>query len=437
MKVITVFILLLTVSMHAQYKETMNPNGFRLNLKNDYGLVDDNATTDQSAKLIKAIASVNKKGGGQLIIPKGVYSFSGIKLKSNVHLLIEAGTIIKPKGNVVFLFDSKTGKGQDYIENTSVRGVGGKFIIDFHTLVYKQKQRAVIIRMAKNFLIENMIVKDNYSTYSSIVLTLTLTKEDISDWVISRPTDGLIRNICNFKANPGYGLVQCHGAQSVHFENLYSLGGITLRLEAGADLIHAGVFDLSAKNIINENGRMTVLMAPHSAKSGVVTIDGVSAISSTYAVGISNGFVKKNAPDPIPGYFDNKSSIKNIHVTYGTNGQSRSDQALLSLPNKELYHLFKAWRPENGKFFDGPAITAVYKHNTAYNVTVQNITMKGYPHYNDKPIITKADVRKGKGWDEKKSWLAAHQEDEWKTDKGVAIYDYSVEAYIYKNPFKE
>ncbi|WP_139958680.1 hypothetical protein [Flavicella sediminum] len=431
-----VMILLCTINnVHAQYKETMNPKGLSKNLKKDYGLVDDNAATNQSEKLTKAIDFIHKKGGGRIIIPKGTYNLSGIKLKSNVHILIDAGTVIKPKGNSVFTFDTKTGKGQGYIENTSVRGVGGKFIVDYHTLLYKDKQRAIVARMVKNFMIENMIVKDNYSTHCGIIFTLTKTMEDISKWEVSRPTDGILRNICHFRANPGYGLVQCHGAQSIHFENLYSLGGVTLRLEVGADLLHVGVYDLTAKNIINENGRMAVLMGPHSAKSGVVTIDGVTTISSTYAIGMSDGHVKKNAPDQTPGYFDNKSSIKNVHAIFGTNAQSRSDQSLLSLPNNNYYDSFRAWRAENGKFFDGPSISAVSKRNETYNVTLTNVTTEGFPYFKDKPILTPADVRKGKGWDEKKSWLAKHQGDKWLSDKGGIIEDYSVESCIDKNPY--
>lgn len=80
----------------AEYTETMNPNGLTKNLRDDYGLVDDNGRTDQSARFQRAIDQVAAAGGGRLIVPKGVYQLAGIYLKSNVHLLFEQGTVVRP-----------------------------------------------------------------------------------------------------------------------------------------------------------------------------------------------------------------------------------------------------------------------------------------------------------------------------------------------------
>ena len=66
------------------------------NLESDYSLVDDGAKTNQSALLQKAINDVAAAGGGRLILPKGTYRFAKVYLKSNVHLLIEKDTVIKP-----------------------------------------------------------------------------------------------------------------------------------------------------------------------------------------------------------------------------------------------------------------------------------------------------------------------------------------------------
>ncbi|WP_139958679.1 glycosyl hydrolase family 28-related protein [Flavicella sediminum] len=432
----TTLVLLFFTTINAQYKETLDPNGFRVNLKNDYGLVDDNASEDQSQKLLKAIDAVNRKRGGGIIeIPKGTYQLFGIRLKSNVHLLIDAGTVIKPSKNsgLVFSLDSKTGKGQAYIENVSIRGVGGKFIIDYHTRKYGEKQRGIMARMVKNFLIENMIVKDNYSTYCGIILTLTKTNEDISDWEVSRPTNGIIRNINHFRANPGYGLVQCHGAQSVHFENLYSLGGIALRLEVGANILHVGVFDITAKNIVCEKGGVAVLMGPHSAKFGTVKIDGVTSIGCGFAVIITDGHVKHGAPDQTPGYFGNDSYVKNIRAIFGTEGLFKGNYFSFAA-NDAYYDLVKIWY--KGKFLSAPSIAAVKVRTTTYKVKVENITMEGFTYFNDKPILTDNDTTIKNWQQEKNKWVKGHQGPQWKTDKGVIVSDYSVENWITKNPYE-
>ncbi|WP_139958681.1 T9SS type A sorting domain-containing protein [Flavicella sediminum] len=419
--------------VNAQYTETMDSEGVYKNLKDDYGLVDDNASTNQSQKLVDAINDLSALGGGRIIIPKGVYNFYGIRLQSNIHILIEGETVIIPPedSGTVFNLDTETGKGQGYIENVSIRGFGGKFIVDYHTRLYKEKQRAIIARMVKNFLIENMIVKDNYSTYCGIILSLTKEKGDISTWEVSRPTDGILRNLCHYKGNPGYGLVQCHGAQSVHFENLYSLGGVTLRLEVGANITHVGVFDITAKNIICENGRMALLMAPHSAKCGTVTVDGLTTISCTVAVGIGDGAVKEGSPDQTPGYFANDSSIKNIHSIFGVEAQFKGGGSFLAIPNRDYYDAIKVWI--YGKFFDGPSVSAVSYGVTTYTVGIENVSLAGFPNNYNKPIVTEADDRPGSNWNEIDYWLVGRSDEdgnpkaEWISDKGVSTADYSVE----------
>ena len=85
-----------TTTAAAAYTETMDPNGPTKNAGTDYGLVDDNARTNQSDVMQKAIDAVAAAGGGRLVIPKGTYRFANVLLKSNVHLLIKKDTVIKP-----------------------------------------------------------------------------------------------------------------------------------------------------------------------------------------------------------------------------------------------------------------------------------------------------------------------------------------------------
>ena len=94
---------------NAAYTETMDPNGVTKNLQADFGLVDDNAGSNQSDRLQKAIDTVSTGGGGRLLIPRGTYRFAGITMKSNVHLLIEKPmtTTLEQADDLVALADSR------------------------------------------------------------------------------------------------------------------------------------------------------------------------------------------------------------------------------------------------------------------------------------------------------------------------------------------
>ncbi len=220
-------------TLQARYTETMTQHSPSRNLKTDYGMKDDNAQANQSDIFQQAIDDLVAAGGGRLVVPRGTYRMSGVRLKSNVHLLIEAGTVIKPHWpagtkTVVFLMDAErpanrrqitAEQEQSYIENVSIRGAGGPFTIDYSEREHRKGEgiRGVLCKMVKNFLIENMDVRDNFTTYCGITLTPTnsrLPVETVRQWPVSRATDGTIRNCRIFNASPGYGLVQLHGAQS-------------------------------------------------------------------------------------------------------------------------------------------------------------------------------------------------------------------------------
>ena len=64
--------------------------------------------------------------------------------------------------------------------------------------------------------------------------------KDVSNWEVSRATNGTIRNCRIFNANPGYGLVQCHGAQSLHFEDIYAKGGVALIIFGSHQALYPG-----------------------------------------------------------------------------------------------------------------------------------------------------------------------------------------------------
>jgi hypothetical protein len=413
---------------NAGYTETMDPNGPLKDLRADFGLLDDDAAHNQSGILQKAIDALSAEGGGRLVVPKGTYRFARVYLKSNVHLLIEKGTVIKPywpsgEKTVVFLLDVEAPSNRkeakqrerDYIENVSIRGLGGRFVIDYSDRERKEGEgiRAVLCRMVKNFLISDLDVRDNFTVHCGVTMTPTRSRtESVEDWEVSRATDGTMRNCRIFNASPGYGLVQLHGAQSVHFEDLYAKGGVTLRLETGALGGHTAVFDVTGRNIVCENGRCAVMLGPHSAVNGSVHVDGVTAKSCAYAVTIGLGGVKKQElarnPDAKDGRFADGSSIKNIRAIFGHDAQIKT-HAILEIPEEYLDDLRLR---KVSKFFDGPSIGAV-KDSTEghYRVIVEDVTLDGFKYNNDKKILTPEDARPGK-------WWQALQK--WKSDRGIS-----------------
>ncbi|WP_139958699.1 T9SS type A sorting domain-containing protein [Flavicella sediminum] len=426
---------LVAVTGFAQYTETMDLHGLVKNMKADYALVNDNAENDQSSKLISAINAVHDQGGGVIRISKGVYLFSDVYLKSNVHLVIEAGTVIKTDSEKKVVFKLTTENSvqkkdaQAYIENVSIRGEGGAFVVDYHTRLYGDKQRVIVASMVKNFLIQDMVVKDNYSVYCGITLSPSSEKiADVSDWEVSRPTNGTLKNISHYKASPGYGLVQCHGAQNVHFENLYAEGGVTFRLEVGANNKNVGVYDLTAKNMINKNGRCAVMLGPHSAKNGIITVDGATAISSTYAVTVGDGGVKEGAPDQTPGYFHNDSFIDHVLAIYGESAQVKGPTLLYYPSVSDYFEKLKIF--SDGKFYEGPSVTALLNGAQNYSITIgTHISYRGFPETMSKTLIDLSDKRAASWGNEKADWKTAHPGDEYISDKGVSTNDYEAVAY--------
>ena len=58
-----------------------------------FGAVGDGKTLDSPA-INKAIAAAAEAGGGTVLLPPGTYLSGSIRLKSNIHLMIDAGATI-------------------------------------------------------------------------------------------------------------------------------------------------------------------------------------------------------------------------------------------------------------------------------------------------------------------------------------------------------
>lgn len=262
------------------------------NLVTDFG-VNNRDSNDDSDKLNEAIMSLSNSDGGKLFIPKGKYYLNNIKMLSNVHIEIEKDTEIYPtiglasnKNHRIFDFASMT---SEKIENASIVGKGGRFIVD---LKNNSSQNLIVVDLGNvnNFELADFTIKDKKTIFASILVSFTNKSGDA--W----PHNGIIQNINQIDSHTGYGLIQAYAADNILFNNLKCTGGVTLRLETDNLAMKAankgGVRDIYATKITNINGLTPVMFSPHFMENGKVTINDVTAIGCAYAVRVEHGFIE-------------------------------------------------------------------------------------------------------------------------------------------------
>lgn len=382
------------LDLKSHYVDKINYKGTTKCAVKDYGVKNDGSS--QSLAMQKALDKLSAQGGGILNLPAGVYAFNGVCMRSNVHIVVDSGATLKlakaesngkgktKAGGVIFLFSYSDDDSPKYVENCSIRGKGGKkYKVDYTEYSNDGTSvRFVINRMVKNFMIADADIYDNYTVHCGIIFVPSKSK-GADKWELSRPTNGEIRNCSIHNANSGYGLCQLHGAQGLYFENLYSKGGVTLRLESGAGGPYAGVFDIQARNINSENARASVMMNPHTTHNGTAKIDGVSSVSSSATVLIHGGFIDKkhkDNPHATVGTYANDCEIVNIHGVYGENAQVDDKEVFICDPVEGFEKKFRESGYGNKKSLTGPSYAVVYDStNGEYSVKCQNVTGKGFP----------------------------------------------------------
>lgn len=292
--------------------------------------LNGNCSPLDSDLLNQQILDVSNSGGGVIRITSGTYCFTEVHLRSNIHIKIESGVIIKPD-----LVGWPSGKnlrmflvGEDfYVENVAITNVdedsqdsatwfkanipegdyGGVRFVEFGNV--------------ENFKFSGMSLTDAYSRFSNIVLNLPASENVVE---ISR--QGLIKDVVMTGMHVGYGVVQMQSGKTVLYKNLDGQGGVTLRVETGAAATNkvneVTVDDVVGRNIISRSGDAAFNMSPHRVDQGRVDIEGVVAINSTHAVQIAAGFIG-NKPGLIErkGTFDSRSYIGDITVTGGEGAQ--------------------------------------------------------------------------------------------------------------------
>lgn len=392
----------LSLKLTSNYKETINDSKIQKNVVTDYKMKSSDEL-DQSSLLQNAIDDVSQKGGGRLIIPKGTYRFINVAMKSNVHILVEEGTVFKPYWanktinasgvlniGIMLNFGSQLDENKNYTQcvNSSIRGMNRKkYTVDYSEVPVGDKTqiRFIILRWVKNFFIADVDIMDNFTKFCGIIFVPTSNNE-----IDGCPTDGKVIDCSIFNANSGYGLCQFHAAKSLYFENIYAKGGVTFRLEPDIVSPNQGLFDLHAKNVKNECGRAGVLMQPHTIDNGTIKVDGVWTKSSSFGVLVKRGFIDdQNADNPNAtiGRYADDSEIVNIHALYGTDAQVDDKEVWIMEPDDAKYALFRNNSYKNPSSFDGPSITPVYDETKgSYKVTYKNITSEGFDHHKIFPL---------------------------------------------------
>lgn len=65
----------------------------------DFGAIGDSKTVN-TGNMQKALDACNKAGGGTVVVPAGVYIIGTVHLKSNVHLYLQSGAILRGSANL-------------------------------------------------------------------------------------------------------------------------------------------------------------------------------------------------------------------------------------------------------------------------------------------------------------------------------------------------
>jgi len=363
------------------------------NLRTDYG-VDNNFNTNDSRKLQNAIDFISENGGGKLIIPAGKYSFESIWLKSNVHIVVNRGAIIRPaarsntrqRNYSIFHVTSEEGQ-RNPIRNVSITSSGGKFLIDLSLARGDGKRvRVFDIRNVHNLLLSNFKIKDFHTRFASLEF-LPLELPGVERLFSARKV--LVKNLEGIgSADYGYGLIQIRSGKQMMFRNLGGIGGTTLRLEG-----HLKVFerpggrdnmeDIVGRGIRCKNGNAALMLSPHYINNGIVDIRNISSINCGFAARLENAFTTSRERELglTNGRFHPRSVVSGIKATF--------HNSLAQLKTKHYNLIPCSLRrfiqpnaitpsPDGVPSFNGPSVAAVTDAtNYTINFKRNSVTITG------------------------------------------------------------
>lgn len=368
-----------------------------MDLVADYG-ASGSDTTDDSVALQTAIDDMTLlPNGGKITIPSGTFYLVGILLKSNVHIEIDPGTTIRtatPAANGTIFAFGLSGSGADAlvtISNISIRASSGRFTVDISDVAPNPTYKVAVVncKNADNFMIADCNIIENHTRLSSFTFNLA---EDGGQYF--RPRNGLVKNADNLYGHYGYGMIQVQCGYNIMFTNLTGTGGVTLRLESGANDVAAApqsinIDQIYARNISITNGHYALMMGPHTRENGHVDADGIYAVGSLMAASCGRGFAtaEEIALGQTPGFFAGSSIVRNVHAVYGSSGAQFKGKNMDDVPC-QLRHLIStnAFPYDTaGEIYPGPSAAAA--RNSDPDITFSNVTHSGFV-YQPKALLS-------------------------------------------------
>lgn len=359
-----------------------SPSSFAVikNLVTDYG-ADTVFSTDDSEILQTAINDISVKGGGKLIIPSGNFSFAEINMNSNVHIVVDDSAVFRPtdrstqKNYAIFSF----GNTGPTIENVSMTcSSGNQFKID---LTQTNNPNVTVFRLNRvnNFLLSCFEIDDVLTKFSAIATGIA---EYDNNWYW--PHNGVVKNAKTNNADYGYGLVQSQAGTNILFKDLDGTGGVTLRFETGLasmnDLQIGGLHDMFAENISCTDGNSALMVSPHSMHNGKVYINGVTSVSSGFAVRIDSGFIssKQTNPNLTVGTYE-EVIVKNVSATFGSMDAQLKSKHYKYMPCDLRSQIESSPITSGGSSYNGPSIAGLLDSaNFLTDVDDDDITAIGF-----------------------------------------------------------
>ena len=126
----------------------------------DYGAAGDGVKPDTKA-IQAAIDACTQAGGGRVYLSNGTFLSGGIKLKNNVALYVEGGTILLASRNK----DDYTHRSLVYAEKADNISIAGRGIIDGHGAVSKEfpkvRKHPIHFVQCKNVKVQDVILRNS------------------------------------------------------------------------------------------------------------------------------------------------------------------------------------------------------------------------------------------------------------------------------------
>lgn len=367
---------------------------------------------DDTAVFQRAVDDLAARGGGQVVVPAGAYAFNGVSLKSEVHVLFEKGVELRlspdqhgKMGGCLFLI----GREGELTENISV--TSREQWVDVYLPRDTKSARFAIFSDVDNFHVSGFMIHDQRTTHSSLIFVWAGEDRGRSQL----PKNGLVENIWAKNAHYGYGALQVHAGNDLHFRNILAVGGVAARLETGLPPMnlaawgkkpgYIGLNNITLEDITNINGQAALMSEPHTIRHGSFVAKDIKADGSEFAVSICGGFVSKGKyftsgqtqVDPTELSAGNFESI----TVDGIQANYREADIVTRYAHFNYYPVEQHPRItqiEHSAFHEpcsrGPAIVAVFNGQADDpKTTVSNLIARNYPYTDD--VMTEKDLYKG------------------------------------------